>query len=346
MRAARCAAALLVAVLTALVLASCGDDDGGGTATTTTATTTATSAARLPERTKATLVLDFVPNAVHAGIYRAVAAGYYDDLNVDLRIIQPTSTADTLKLIDAGKADVGLADAVDVAGQIDAGRDAQAILPMVQRPLGGLIATKAGGITDPAQLAGRKVGVTGVPSDKVVLDTIVRDAGADPARVKTVTIGFNGVQALEAGKIDAFTGYWPADGEQLRVDGTGPRVFALDEYGGPVFPGLVAFSTRRHIADDAPLLRAIVAATTRGYEDTIADPQRSLRDLLAENPALKRDIATAQLRAYTPLFQGDASAFGTFDEQRLRAFSAWLARNGLTKRAIPPDRLATDTLQG
>lgn len=345
MRAARCAAALLVAVLTVLVLASCGDDDGGGAATTTAATTEA-SAARLPQRTKATLVLDFVPNAVHAGIYRAVAADYYDDLNVDLRIIQPTSTADTLKLIDAGKADVGLADAVDVAGQIDAGRDAQAILPIVQRPLGGLIATKAGGITDPAQLAGRKVGVTGVPSDTVVLDTIVRDAGADPARVKTITIGFNGVQALEAGKIDAFTGYWPADGEQLRVDGTAPRVFALDEYGGPVFPGLVAFSTRRHIADDALLLRAIVAATTRGYEDTIADPQRSLRDLLAENPALKRDVATAQLRAYTPLFQGDAPAFGTFDERRLRAFSAWLARNDLTKRVIPPDRLATDTLQG
>lgn len=342
MRAARCAAALLVAVLAAFVLVSCGDDDGGGAATTTATTA---SAARLPERTKATLVLDFVPNAVHAGIYRAVAAGYYDDVNVDLRIIQPTSTADTLKLIDAGKADIGLADAVDVAGQIDAGRDAQAILPIVQRPLGGLIATKAGGITNPAQLAGRKVGVTGVPSDTVVLDTIVRDAGADPARVQTITIGFNGVQALEAGKIDAFTGYWPADGEQLRVDGTAPRVFALDEHGGPAFPGLVAFSTRRHIAADAPLLRAIVAATTRGYEDTIADPQRSLRDLLAENPALKRDVATAQLRAYTPLFQGGAPAFGTFDDARLRAFSAWLARNDLTKRAVPPGRFATDTLQ-
>ena len=33
----------------------------------------------------ATLVLDFVPNAVHAGIYRALAAGYYRRAGIDLQ---------------------------------------------------------------------------------------------------------------------------------------------------------------------------------------------------------------------------------------------------------------------
>lgn len=335
-------AALLAALLASLLLAACGGDGSGEPASTTAARES--TAARLPERTKATLVLDFVPNAVHAGIYRAVAAGYYDDLNVDLRIVQPTSTADTLKLIDAGRAEVGLGDAIDVAGQIDAGRSTQAILPIVQRPLGGLIAAQGRGVTSPRDLEGRKVGVTGVPSDTAVLETIMRGAGADPRRADVITVGFNGVQALEAGKIDAFTGYWPADGEQLRVDGTLPRVFALDDFGGPAYPGLVAFSTRRRIAEDAPLLRAIVAATSRGYEDTIADPARSLRDLLAENPALQRDVAAAQLRAYRPLFRGDAPAFGVFDEEALRAFSAYLVDRGLTKEPVPPERFATGAL--
>jgi ABC-type nitrate/sulfonate/bicarbonate transport system substrate-binding protein len=333
-------AARLAALLAALVLAACGGGSGDG-ASTGPATGTDS---RLPQRTKATLVLDFVPNAVHAGIYRALAAGYYEDANVDLRVIQPTSTADTLKLIDAGRADLGLADAIDVAGQIDAGRPTQAILPIVQRPLGGVIAAQGGGVRGPRDLEGRKVGVTGVPSDTAVLETVMRGAGADPRRADVITIGFNGVQALEAGKIDAFTGYWPADGEQLRVDGTPPRVFALDDFGGPSYPGLVAFSTRRRIRDDAPLLRAILAATTRGYEDTIADPARSLRDLLAQNPALRRDAAAAQLRAYRPLFAGDAGAFGVFDERALRAFSTYLVEQDLTRAPVPPERFATSAL--
>ena len=121
------AAAALVAVA-AIALAACG---GGGSGTGDDGSS---------RRTDATLVLDFVPGPVHAGIYDAVANGYYADAGIDLEIIEPTSTADTLKLIDAGKADFGLADGIDVAGQIAQGRSAKGILALVQRPLGGLIA--------------------------------------------------------------------------------------------------------------------------------------------------------------------------------------------------------------
>lgn len=337
---ARAGAALLAALTFALALASCGSEEHGSTPAAVSEGGTAI--ARLPERTEATLVLDFVPNAVHAGIYRAVAAGYYDDANVDLRIIQPTSTADTLKLIDAGKADIGLADAIDVAGQIGAGTDAQAIMPIVQRPLGGLIA--ADDIADPRELEGKRVGVTGVPSDRAVLDTIVADAGGDPDAVDVVTIGFNGAQALAAGKLAAFTGYWPADATQLDVEGTTTRIFPLDEHGGPAYPGLVAFSTRRRIAEDASLLRAVATATARGYEDAVADPDAALDDLLAENPALQRDVTSAQLDAYGPLFQAGAPAYGVFSPAALRALSAFLVEEGLVDAPIAPDRFARDLL--
>lgn len=327
----------LLCLLAALALTACGGADERGTSPPAVPT----AAGALPTKTKATLVLDFVPNAVHAGIYRAVAAGYYEDNNLDLEIVEPTSTADTLKLIDAGKADFGIADGIDIAGQIDEGADAQGILALVQRPLGGLIALKSSNITDPRQLEGRKVGVTGVPSDTAVLETIMQDAGADPARADVVTIGFNGVLNLESGKVDAFTGYWPADGVQVEVDGEPATIFALDEYGGPSYPGLVVFSTTDRIKADAPLMQAFVDATVRGYTDTIADPGRSLDDLLSENPALQRDLAEAQLDAYGPLFQGEAAAFGGFSAQDVEALSAFLVGNELIGRPVTPARFAT-----
>jgi ABC-type nitrate/sulfonate/bicarbonate transport system substrate-binding protein len=292
--------------------------------------------------TSATLVLDFVPNAVHAGIYRALAAGYYRKGNVDLRVVEPTSTADTLRLIDAGKADFGLADGADVVNQIDLGRDAQAVMALVQRPLGGLIALQKEGFSSPRDLEGKTVGLTGVPSDNAVLDTVVRDAGGDPARVQTVTIGFNGVQDLENGKVAAFTGYWPADGVQVQTDGFPITAFRLDDHGGPAYPGLVLFSTRARIAADPPLVRAVVAATARGYQDTLADPPRSLDDLLSQNPSLQRRLAQASLHAYLPLFKADAPSYGVLRPDRLNRLSAWMLRYRLIKKAIPPSRYGTN----
>src|SRR5207237_10190368 len=124
----RTGGALVGLFASATLLGSCGGQSSA----------VANPAASKPAKmTSATLVLDFVPNAVHAGIYRALAAGYYRRSNVDLHVIQPSSTADTLRLIAAGRADFGLADGADVADQVDLGRDAEAVLALVQRPVGG-----------------------------------------------------------------------------------------------------------------------------------------------------------------------------------------------------------------
>jgi ABC-type nitrate/sulfonate/bicarbonate transport system substrate-binding protein len=288
-------------------------------------------------------VLDFVPNAVHAGIYRALAAGYYRSENIDLRVIPPTSTAATLALIAAGKADFGLADGSDVATQIAHGRDANAIMAITQRPLGGLIALAAEQLTSPAQLQGKTVGITGVPSDTAVLDTTVASAGGDPAKVHVVTIGFNGAQDLAAGRIAAFTGFWPADGVQLQVSGHPITTFKLDDYGGPAYPGLVAFTTRSLIARDPRLVAAFVAATVRGYDDTLHNPGRSLDDLLALNPGLQRRFTQASLNAYLPLFDDAGKVpFGTLQTRNVAALSAWMVAHKLIGQPISPQRYGTN----
>lgn len=329
----------------ALVLAGLALLSGCGSSNSSTSSSSAAPLApgALAHPTSVTLILDFIPNAVHAGIYRAIAAGYYRAENIDLRVIQPTSTADTLKLIDAGTADFGLADGSDVAGQIDMGRDAKAIFAIAQRPLGGLIALASSHLTSPAQLQGKTVGITGVPSDTAVLDTTVSHAGGDPAKVHVVTIGFNGAQDLEAGKITAFTGFWPADGVQVAVSGHPITVFKLDDYGGPAYPGLVAFTTTALIGAHPELVRDFEAATAHGYEDTVRDPQRSLDDLLRLNPTLQRGFTAASLKAYLPLFtDGGAVPFGALRPANIVAMSNWMLQHGLIHRAISPARYGTN----
>ena len=179
-----------LALTCCLLLAGCGS-------------TLATSAKR---PVHATLMLDFVPNAVHAGIYRALAAGYYRRAGIDLSVIPPGSTSDPLALIDTGRIEFALADGIDVAEQAAQGHDAVAIMAIVQDPLGALIALRSEHLRSPAELAGRTVGITGVPSDSAVLATIVRAGGGDPARVHAVTIGFGG-DAGHAGGVGVQGGF-------------------------------------------------------------------------------------------------------------------------------------------
>lgn len=297
----------------------------------------------LARRTRATLVLDFVPNAVHAGIYRALAEGLYRREGIALKVVQPSETQDTLELIDAGRADFGLADGSDVAQLIDKGGDAQAIMAIAQRPLGGLIARAREHLSSPAQLQGRTVGITGVPSDTAVLDTEVRAGGGDPARVRVVTVGFDGAQELRAHRIAAFTGFWPDDGVQLSVSGTPVTDFKLDGWGGPPYPGLVAFTTRRMIAAHPALVRDFVAATMRGYQETLREPAVSLADLLRINPEVNAKVARASLAAYLPLFDEDAHVpFGTLQAKHVRALSNWMRAHGLIKHGIPSARYGTN----
>ena len=86
-----CASAILL--LGAFLLTTCGGSDGAGTTTP-------------PPPKPATLVLDFAPNAVHAGTYLATARGADRANGVRLRVQAPSSSTDSVKLLRAGRADL------------------------------------------------------------------------------------------------------------------------------------------------------------------------------------------------------------------------------------------------
>jgi putative hydroxymethylpyrimidine transport system substrate-binding protein len=284
-----------------------------------------------PER--ASLVLDFVPNAVHSGIYTAQLRGYYDDAGIDLTIRQPGESSDAPKLLEAGRTDFAILDIHDLGIARERGLDLVGVMPIVQRPLASVM---AGGNGDPVRrprdLEGRIVGVTGLPSDEAVVDSEVRADGGDPDQVERVTIGFNAVASLAAGKVDAATGFWNAEGVALRRRGIPIRIFKVDRYGAPPYPELILTASRRTIQSDPGLVDAMLAATTRGYELVSDDPEGALDDLLASVPGLDGADQAAQLNALGPDLRP-----APFDPTVLREWAAWDLEHGLLARPLKVD---------
>ena len=303
-------AASLAAVLLAMALAACGGDGAEPGA---------------PEG--ATLILDFQPNAVHSGIYAAQANGYFKDEGIDLQVQQPSSTSDSPKLLESGRADFAVMDINDFGIARERGLDLVAIAAIVQRPLASVIARDPDEIRTPADLAGKTVGVTGVPSDDAVLDTILRSGGVDPADVHRVNIGFNAVAALAAGKVDAATAFWNAEGVELEQQGIPTREFRVDEFGAPRYPELVVATT----PDRCDLAKHFTDGLARGYRALANDPADALQDLLDQVPGLDRRSQSAQLD--TLLGAHAFSALGKVNPLLFNlptmSWATWAARHGV-----------------
>lgn len=309
----RRAVALLAAVLALAGLAGCGSGAGAE-----------------PGAPKgATLVLDFTPNAVHSGIYAAQAEGFYREAGVDLKVQPPGESTDAPKLLAAGRAEFAILDVTDLGIARERGIDLVGLMPIVQRPLAAVIARGDGPVKRPSGLQGHRVGVTGLPSDKAVVDSEVEADGGDPAMVDEVTIGFNAVASLAAGKVDAATGFWNAEAVALRQRGVPIRVFKVDGFGAPPYPELVLTTSRKELESDPKLVDAVVAATRRGYAFTEQHPARALNDLLAGDKALERSDQEAQLKVLLPDLHPKP-----FDPVVLKEWAAWDLKHGLLEKPL------------
>src|SRR6201996_4683439 len=248
----------------------------------------------------ATVVLDFTPNAVHTGIYAAQAQGFYKDEGIDLHIQVPGESTDAPKLLAAGRTQFAILDITDLGIADEKGLGLVGLMPIVGEPLAAVLARKEGPVERPRDLDGHTVGGTGLPSDTAVVDSEVSADGGDPAGVEEVTIGFNAVASLAAGRVDAATGFWKDEAVGARRRGIPLRVFKVDEFGAPTYPELVLTTTRKELEGEPELVEGMVAATRRGYEFTESRPTQALEDLLAANPSLERADTAAQLKVLRP----------------------------------------------
>src|SRR5215217_3331881 len=219
---------ILIAVLglAAALTAGCGGDD-----------TTATSREAEP----VTLSLDFTPNAVHAPIYAAARDGRDEREGVELKIRKPGPGPDALKLITAGKVDLGVLDIHDLAIAREHGADLVAIGALVGKPLAALI---------------------GQPE---------LHRPRDLEKVKQVTIGFAAVARLLSRRVDAVPAFWNAEGVALKRRGREVAEFRVDDYGAPPYPEVVLVTSRRTLDRERDRLHRTLKAIAAGMQAKLDD---------------------------------------------------------------------------
>lgn len=286
-----------------------------------------------PSQPTLRLALDFTPNAAHAPIYAAVRTGADRRHGIRLHILGPgAGTPDSLKLVSSGRADVGVLDIHDLGLAAARGADVVGIGALVQKPLAAVIARA--GVTRPRDLAGKTVGVTGLPSDDAVLNAVVSGDGGSFDRVKRLTIGFSAVPEMVQGKVDGVTAFWNAEGVVLHQRGVKTNDFRVDRYGAPPYPEVVLFARRSTVEKHREELRKLLAALADGVRAVHKDPNAAI-DQIAQVSNADRPLVAAQMRAVEPLFDPPMR----LDPGLIEKWAAWDVRFGILPHGADLTRL-------
>jgi putative hydroxymethylpyrimidine transport system substrate-binding protein len=298
-----------------------------------------------------TLVLDYFPNADHAGIYAAQAGGDYKRAGLDVKIQAPPDPSAPLKLLQAGRADLAISYEPELLLARDKGAELVSVAALVQKPLTSVMAVQGSGVSTVSDLAGKRVGTAGIPYQSAYLKTILARAGVDPASVKETSVGFKLVPSMLSGGVDATLGaFWNYEGTDLERRGKHPTILRMEQLGVPTYNELILVARRKDLDEQgASRIRRFLRATALGHQRLKARPQAGVDALLQADRGLERGLQEAVVRATLPVFfpADRDKPFGYQEPGEWDAYGRWMLENKLLKR--PPNArraLTNEFLQG
>jgi putative hydroxymethylpyrimidine transport system substrate-binding protein len=330
-------AAALLALVTCLV-AACASN-------TPAASTGGASSAAAPATLK--VELDWVPNPDHVGLYYAQNKGMFASNNLTVNFLTPSNAADPIKLVGLNKVDLAISYESEMFYGQQEKLPVTAVATIIPVPLNSLIVTPKDHVTSLSQMAGKKVGITGIPSDGAIYTTMLKAGGLTPSQVTSVTVGFNLVPSILSGKVDGIIGgYRNVEAIQIAQEmGQKPAVFPASALGVPSYAELVLVANRNRLASDkayADAVRRFVKSLVAGTNGAIKDPSGATQ-IMEQVSQYKVAFLKVSVPYTVSLLKPPAGTkTGCINVANWQSFGNWMKQNKLIKITPNASLIATD----
>lgn len=261
---------------------------------------------------KVTVVLDWTPNTNHTGLYVALDKGYYKEQGLDVEIVQPADSSATT-IVATGKADFGVSYQEDVtyAKTSEDPLPIKSIATIIQHNTSGFASPASKKIKTVKDFENKTYGGWGSESEKATLNAIMTNNGADFSKIKIVDIGKDDFFTATKGDIDIaniFEGWTGVEaklrGEDINFVATKDLDKRLDYY----TPLLI--TSEKIINENPDLAKKFLAATSKGYQDCVKNPEESAKILLKHAPEINEDLAIESQKYLADKYIDDASKWG------------------------------------
>lgn len=334
----RRAAGLLAAVLL-LATAGCAGSRGGAPATDA------------PEQV--TLGLTYVPNVQFAPFYVAAEQGYFDDAGVDVELRHHGESEDLFGALQSGDEQVVVAGGDEMMQARSQGTPVLSIATLYRRYPVVAIVPADSPVTEPKDLAGKKIGVPGPYGETWFgLLALLDSAGLTQDDVTIENIGFTQQAALTAGHVDVAMGFANGDVPALESSGFPVRSLPVGTAEQVPLAGIGLGTTDAYAAEHPEALRAVNTAVGRAVADLLADPGVGLEASKEYIPGTldeqQERNALATLDATVELYEGEdpVARWGEHDAGVWGRMSDFLLGQGLIETAVDAEEAHTDDFLG
>ncbi len=213
--------------------------------------------------------------------------GYYKELGLEVKIEQFKSARDRDSALQGGKIDAVITDMLAVLFSNDGG--VALITPARTNGDIKLLGSAGSGIKTPAQLKGKKVGLSTNTIMEYTFDMMMKSAGVDPASVDKIAIPQipTRLEMLRNGKVDAVIMPDPLASAAV-LDGA-TVICSMEAMKDDIAIGVIAF-TEKSIQEKKPLIKLLFQGYNRAVEYLATAPKEQYTDFIIQTQGFPETI--------------------------------------------------------
>lgn len=287
--------------------------------------------AKQPEKKleKVTLVLDWVPNTNHTGIFVAKDKGYFEEEGIDLEIVQPAEDS-SATVVGAGKAELGIYFQPNLVKKLLKNTPITAIAAILQKNTAGLMCLKSLGAKTPKDLEGKRYSTWQDPIDDATVKTLVGDKLQEiPGESTDATAG------LVANQYDFIIVYSNWDLINARLKKVDVDFFPLAQY-EPIFdyytPVLIA--NNDFLKNKPEVARKVLKALEKGYRFAVEHPDEAANILIKNAPEGNPELIRESQKSIVKYYLNEKGEWGKVDIAKWDRFYNWLYEKKLIDKKL------------
>lgn len=202
-----------------------------------------------------------------------------------------------------------------------------------------LFSLKETGIDTPQELVGKKVGVKLGGNEELTYRALLKNAGVDSKRLEEIPVKFD-ITPLLTKQIDVWPGY--AINEPITAEEQGYPVNLIwpSDYGVNLYADTL-FTTEEMIRTKPDVVRKVVEATLKGWEEELENPEQAVTYTLQYSDKLTREHEIKMMNASIPLLKPDNNPVGFMDRAVWASMQDLLLKQEFMKQVVDIDKSFT-----
>ncbi|WP_113930385.1 ABC transporter substrate-binding protein [Bacillus sp. P14.5] len=288
------------------------------------------------------VVLDWTPNTNHTGLYAAKENGYFEEEGLDVEIIMP-GEAGADSIVASGQADfgVGYQEGVTQARVQDV--PLVSIAAVIQHNTSGFASPADKNIESPKDFEGKTYGGWGSPVEEAVMASIMGQENADVSEVDIVNMGDSDFFTAVQRDIDFAWIYYGWTGIEAELRNEDINMIYLTDYSEKLDYYTPVLTTNEDLIEEDPeMVKAFLAAASKGYNFSIDNPEEAAQILLDAAPDLDEELVKKSQEWLASRYQDDAPRWG---EQKLEVwenYADWMFENELLESELDAEQAFTN----